>query len=120
MVPCRQSSLFVSLLSQPSGRGSASREDDLVASVQTPSDAVELQVRLIDLSGRSDGEEIETLDLVLHAADSSELPVPQNLVAVGNVDFESVDPSDGRRVEDSFDVHSFADEGRGSELHEIG
>ena len=98
------------------GDGGAGWEDDLVASVQSPSDAVELQVGLIDLSGRGDGEQVEALDLILLAANASELPVPQSLVAVGDIDLESGDSSHGGRVENSSDVRILADEGGGSEL----
>ena len=37
--------------------------DDLKASVECPSDAVEFQIDSFDLTGVVDGEEIETLDL---------------------------------------------------------
>lgn len=40
-------------------------EDQLVASVKTPGNAVEFEVDYLNLTGTVDGEQVETLDLVL-------------------------------------------------------
>ena len=48
----------------------------MVTSVKTPCNAVELEVDSFDLVLSVEGDEVETLDLVLLAANTGEVPVP--------------------------------------------
>lgn len=60
--------------------------------------------------------EVETLDLVLSSADSSEVPVPEDLVATRNENLDGVDTSNWRRVQDTVDVVLLALEGDTAKL----
>ena len=68
------------------------------------------------MTGRSDGEQVEPLDLILLTTNASEQPIPQDFVAAGDVDLEGVDSRHTRRIEDPCDVQLFSDEGCGAEL----
>lgn len=60
--------------------------------------------------------EVETLDLVVSSADSSEVPVPEDLVATRNENLDGVDTSNWRRVQDTVDVVLLALEGDTAKL----
>lgn len=59
---------------------------------------------------------VETLDLVVSSADSSEVPVPEDLVATRNENLDGVDTSNWRRVQDTVDVVLLALEGDTAKL----
>lgn len=54
--------------------------------VFSPCDAVELDICLIDLEVDVDTEQVESRDWRLVDSDVRECPVPQNIVAAGDVD----------------------------------
>ena len=84
--------------------------------IQSPSNAIELELSLGDLEFAVDGEEVEALDLVLRGADVFEVPLPEDLVAAGDVDAEGFDFRRGGGVEKAGDVAFFALEGYAAEL----
>jgi len=60
------------------------------------------------LIGRVEADKVEALDLILAAADASEVPVPEDLGAASNEDLNCVDTSDRRSIQDAVDVGLFA------------
>ena len=86
------------------GRTATRREDDLIAGVETPGDAVELQVDLVNLAGAGDAEEVKALYFVFTRADALEVPVPQHLGAASNQDLDGIDALDWGCIEDAVDV----------------
>ena len=60
---------------------SAVRVEQSIASVQSTCNAVELEECLRELAGRVDLEEMETLDLVLSAAEAQLIPLPCDGIA---------------------------------------
>lgn len=74
-----------------SGRG-----DNLVASVKTPSNAVELKICSLNLTRAVQLEIVETFDLILFSTDACEHPLPNYLVGANNTNVECRDTLDSR------------------------
>ena len=85
-------------------------EGDIVASVESPGERIELEVCLTNLTLGCNGEQVEALDFIHCAADAKEVPVPQDLVAASNEHFDCVDAHDGRSSEGAGDVELLAGE----------
>lgn len=62
------------------GSADVSWEDEGVASVLAPSNTVELDFDLLDLLLSIEREEVETFDGILASANTSEFPLPDDLV----------------------------------------
>ena len=90
------------------GRRWLGRSDDLVTSIKTPGDAVELDVQSLDLALVVQLEQIEALDRVVSVADAGEGPLPDDRVAVDGGDEESLDAGSGGVVEQAVDVFCLA------------
>jgi hypothetical protein len=82
----------------------ARREDDLITSIQSPSNAVKFQVDGINLIRLRDAEEVEPLDFIFSGANASELPVPKNLVAASYENLQCVNSLDGWSTQNTIDV----------------
>ena len=85
-------------------------------SILTPSNAIELELRLRDLALVVEGEQVESLDWRLLRADVGEVPVPKDFVATDGVDAEGFGTEVGWGVEDAVEVVVAALEGYAAEL----
>lgn len=94
-------------------------EDDLVASVETPGDGVELEVGRGDLLLFVELKVVEALDRVLRAADLGEVPVPDDLVGAGHEDRVGLSAKHRRSTENTSDVALLAVKCDLTELHKI-
>ena len=86
--------------------------------VNAPRDAVELEFALQDLSVGSDREKVETLHLILAGTNGWKVPLPEDLIAAGDVDSERLDVRDRSAVRGAGDVLLPAIDGRSAELDE--
>lgn len=92
------------------------REDDLVASVKSPSDAVELKVGGFNLTGAVQMEVVEALDLVLPGTDASEHPLPDDLIGANDTDVECGNTLDSRGACFASDILLFVGKGDTAKL----
>ena len=83
--------------------------------VESPCDAVEFKVQFCHLALLCHVEAVESLDRVLSTADEVEVPLPENVGAVPNVDAEGFDAS-VIATRDTLDVFFLGGSKRAAEL----
>lgn len=89
----------------------------MIASIKTPSNAVEFHIDTFDLRKvTSEVEQIEALDWILLCANAGESPVPDDVFTIGDEDGERLNTLDWRGIENAVDVVLLADEGCLTEL----